>query len=469
MRFANLQQLIFLGFFVALGAWNQSDVTANEDFWNGDPAKAVEQAKKDKKDVLLLFTGSDWCPPCQKLELEVFADESFYDETEENFTFAKLDFLRNSPINPDTQKLNDDWAAKYGVDSFPTVVLIDANQKPYAFAGYEEGGVENFLGLIEESRLVRVRRDEKMAAAEKATGKERAKLLDEAISQMQREISEVYYEDIIEEIIKLDDDDELGLRTKWNEERDKEIRKAIITDVMLVARLESPARAISMIDEILDEIKFTTRQRLDIMQIKLGLVRELGKPESVDTLLDEMINMEGVEPSTRERLLVKKIYLMVGSKRKDAAVKLLEDSIAAGEKAGGSNAFLWACKGELLDAEKDYDGAVVAFDKAIPAAKSFPDLLVELVSGKADSLYAGGKVAEAMQALDNFADDTDIPADLRAEALLHKSMLMRESGKLRTARLVENRAIEIIESTKEKTELQSVVERLRKKFEQPKK
>lgn len=468
MRFANLRQLFFLCILIAFGLPNQNDVTAKEDFWNSDPIKAIDQAKKDKKDILLLFTGSDWCPPCQKLELEVFADESFYDETEENFTYAKFDFLKNSPITPATQKLNDDWAQKYGVDSFPTVVLIDSDQKPYAFAGYEEGGVENFLGLVEESRQVRVRRDEKMAAAKKATGKERAKLLDEAISQMQREISEVYYEDIIEEIIKIDEDDELGLRTKWNEERDKEIRKAIITDVMMVARLESPARAAEMIDEILEKIKFSTRQKLDIMQIKLGLVRELGKPEAVDALLDEMINLEGVEPSTRQRLLVKKIYLMVGSGRKPAATKLLEDSIAAGESAGDSNAFLWACKGELLDAEKDYNGAVAAFDKAIPAAKSFPDLLVELVSGKADSLYADGKVAEAMQALDNFADDTDVPADLRAEALLHKSMLMRESGKLRTARLVENRAIEIIESTKEKTELQSVVDRLRKKFEAPK-
>jgi ribosomal protein S7 len=44
-------------------------------------------------------------------------------------------------------------------------------------------------------------------------------------------------------------------------------------------------------------------------------------------------------------------------------------------------------------------------------------------------------------------------------------MLMRESGKQRTARLVENRAIEIIESTKERTEIQSVVERLRKKYD----
>jgi len=243
MRSAICHRLLLLCVFLVLSALNQFDVTAKEKFWKSDPLDALEQAKKEKKDVLLLFTGSDWCPPCQKLEQEVFLDESFFDETEDNYVYAKLDFLRNSPITPAAQKLNEQWAEKFGVDSFPTVVLIDSNQKPYAFAGYEEGGVETFLGLVEESRQVRVRRDEKMAAAEKATGKDRAKLLDEAMSQMPREISEVYYEDVIEEIIKIDEDDSLGLRTKWNEERDKEIRKAIITDVMMVARLESPQRA----------------------------------------------------------------------------------------------------------------------------------------------------------------------------------------------------------------------------------
>ena len=30
-----------------------------------DMEAAVEQAKEQDKDLLLLFTGSDWCPPCK--------------------------------------------------------------------------------------------------------------------------------------------------------------------------------------------------------------------------------------------------------------------------------------------------------------------------------------------------------------------------------------------------------------------
>ena len=440
-------------------------VTAEESQWSDNPTDSIAAAKKGKKDLLLLFTGSDWCPPCQKLEQEVFSDEDFFVEAEGDFVFVKFDFLRNSPLRDAVKKKNEEWAKKFGVDSFPTVVLVDPELRPYAFAGYEEGGSENFLGMLEESRQVRITRDEKMAAAEKAKGDARAKLLDEALASMPREISDVYYAEIIEEIVKLDEDDELGLRTKWNEAKDAELRKSILTDVMMVARLDSPKRATQMIDEILGEVKFTTKQRLEIMQIKLNLVRKMENPALVDKLLDEMIALEGLGDATIERLIVKKIYLMVGSKRRDKAMKMLDEAVAEGRTKGRAGVYLLACKGELLDSVEKYDEAVAAFDLAIAAAKNTPDILAEVVSGKADSLYAAGKEAESLRILDTFADDTDVPADLRAEALLHKSMLMRESGKQRTARLVENRAIEIIESTKERTEIQSVVERLRKKYD----
>ncbi len=439
-------------------------VVADENPWSDDPGSAIKTASKDKKDLLLLFTGSDWCPPCKKLEQEVFSDEDFYVEAEDDFVFVKFDFLKNSPLRNEVKKKNEDWATKYGVDSFPTIVLVDPNLKPYAFAGYEEGGAENFLGMLEESRQVRIKRDEKMAAAEKAEGVEKAKLLDEALSAMPREISDVYYNDVIAEIVKLDEEDELGLRSKWNGARDAEFRKAVLTDVMMIARLESPDRAVAMIDELLEEVKFTTWQKLAVMQVKLNLVRELGNPALTDELLEEMMALEGLGESTVERLMVKKVYLMVGSKRRDKAMTYLDKAIAESRTKGRSGAYLLTCKAELLDSVKKYGEAAKTFDMAITAAQSNPDLLAEAVSGKADSLYANGKEAEALQTLDTFADNTDFPADLRAEALLHKSMLMRESGKQRTARLVENRAVEIIESTKERTEIQDVVERLRKKY-----
>jgi hypothetical protein len=45
--------------------------------WLQDFEKAQVQAKAEKKDILILFNGSDWCPWCMRLTQEVFADTEF--------------------------------------------------------------------------------------------------------------------------------------------------------------------------------------------------------------------------------------------------------------------------------------------------------------------------------------------------------------------------------------------------------
>ena len=119
-------------------------------------------------------------------------------------------------------------------------------------------------------------------------------------------------------------------------------------------------------------------------------------------------------------------------------------------------------------ADKQYEKALRAFDEAIPAARSNPDVLADLVSGKAEAFYLLKRSADALSTLDNFAEDTNVPSDLRAEATLHKSMLMREMGKTRLARLSENRAIEIANTPKLRREFQNVVDRLRQKYQDAK-
>lgn len=432
--------------------------------WETDVEKGAQKALKEGKDVLLLFTGETWCPPCQKLKSEVLTADGFVGEISGDFVLIKLDFPQDSdPAEAKHPRYK--WADRFGVASYPTVVLTDATMKPFAITGYEAGGVENYLGMLSEHRRARQNRDEFLAKAEKAKGPEKAKLLDKAISEMDEIIVPIYYADVIEQIVELDSDDALGLRTKWNADADAEMRKVIMTDLMLIARIEKPDTAIKMIDEVMGELDFPVQQKLEILQIKLGIVKKMNDEGAVDALLDKMINLEGVEGATRERLMVKKIMLMVGSGRKSAAMDLLDSSLRAGLAKGERNLFFWTAKGDLLMAEKKYDAALEAFETAIPFADRSPDVLVELISGKADALYATDRQSEALQTLDNFADDTRVPADLRAEATLQKSMLMRLMGKTRLARLSENRAIEIADTPKLKGEIQKVVARLREKYE----
>lgn len=450
-----------LCFFLVVGSLSAANaIDDKKPGFTEDAQAAFEKAIKEDKELLILFTGSDWCPPCKKLEAEVLSEEDFLFEVTRHYVLLKLDFPKSIEQSPELVKQNQELADKFGVDSFPTIVLTDKNLKPFAFAGYETGGFQNYLGLLEEARQLRVRRDEALAQAKDKTGDERAKLLNQAISEMREEIIEVYYADIIAEIVELDADNHLGLREKWNAAADAEMRQIIMTDIAMVARLEKPSRAIEFIDEVLGMIEFKPAERLEVLQVKLNLVRKLNDNTKTDALLNEMIALEGVQGETKERLIVKKVYLMIGSGREAAAMQLLEDSIAT---EPGAN-FLNLAKGEALAAKGDFAGAIKAFDQAIKTSRGNPDLMIELVSGKADALFELKDEAAALQTLDNFSEDTGMPADLRAEALLHKSLIMRDMNRTRQARLAENRAVEVTESATEKAELQRIVERLRAKF-----
>ena len=72
------------------------DATPNDGFTT-DMKAAVEEATEQDKDILLLFTGSDWCPPCKKLESEVFSQQEFLDGVSDQFVLVMLCLLYTSP------------------------------------------------------------------------------------------------------------------------------------------------------------------------------------------------------------------------------------------------------------------------------------------------------------------------------------------------------------------------------------
>ena len=437
-----------------------SPVSADDPGFTEDAKEAIARAADQDKDIIFLFTGSDWCPPCKKLEEEVLSEKDFLFEVSKDFVLVKLDFPKITKQSEELVRQNKEYAAKFGVEGYPTLVLTDNQLKPYAFAGYEAGGFENYLALLENARVLRVERDENLKKAEGKKGDERAKFLDLAIGKMREEIVRVYYADIIAEIVEIDADNRLKLREKWNAGADAEMRKVVMTDLLMVARLEKPEAAIKFIDEVMEEIDFNDEEKLEIYQMKLNLVRQLKDDELTDQLLDEMIGLEAVQGETRQRLIVKKIYLMIGSGRREKALKALDKAI----EDGGGSIYLYLAKGELHDAKSEYKEAIAAYDGALGSARNRPDVMIELVSAKADALYELEDAKGALQILDDFADDTQMPTDLRAESLLHKAMIMRDMKRGRQARLAENRAIEITESAQERAEVQKIVDKLREKF-----
>jgi thiol-disulfide isomerase/thioredoxin len=117
--------------------------------WLTDLDAAKAQGVKENKPVLVDFTGSDWCPPCKALHKAVFESSEFA-EAAKGYVLVELDFPRNKPQTPELKAKNREWQQKYAVNSFPTVLLLDAR------SGDAFGRVGGFGGQTAKEYLAKL-------------------------------------------------------------------------------------------------------------------------------------------------------------------------------------------------------------------------------------------------------------------------------------------------------------------------
>lgn len=117
--------------------------------WSTDYEAAKTQAKAEGKRVLLEFHGSDWCPPCKKLNKEVLSTDEFRQLVEGKFILVDLDFPRKAANSQELRAKNGPVSDAYKVEGFPTVIILDANGKEL---GRTEGyaSKEDFLKFLRQ-------------------------------------------------------------------------------------------------------------------------------------------------------------------------------------------------------------------------------------------------------------------------------------------------------------------------------
>jgi len=116
--------------------------------WTTNLEKAIETAKVENKAVLVNFTGSDWCKWCFKLSDEVFSQDEFKEYADANLILVKVDFPQSIPQSDQTKAYNQSLAQKFGVQGFPTIIIINSQGKPVAKTGYQAGGPLNYINHI---------------------------------------------------------------------------------------------------------------------------------------------------------------------------------------------------------------------------------------------------------------------------------------------------------------------------------
>lgn len=98
--------------------------------WMPTYKKALKKAKKEKKPILIYFTGSDWCGPCKILDAQLFHTEKFKSLSDKNFILLEVDIPRRRDlIAPNKMKENLKLQKKYKVKAFPTLLFVNHRGK----------------------------------------------------------------------------------------------------------------------------------------------------------------------------------------------------------------------------------------------------------------------------------------------------------------------------------------------------
>jgi protein disulfide-isomerase len=116
--------------------------------WLTDYDAALRQARDEGKAVLIDFTGSDWCGWCIKLKAEVFNKPEFAAFANANLVLLEVDFPRRKAMSGAQRTANQKLSARYGVDSFPTIFIVNSEGRTLAQMGYQAGGPVNYVNTI---------------------------------------------------------------------------------------------------------------------------------------------------------------------------------------------------------------------------------------------------------------------------------------------------------------------------------
>ncbi|MDX1944915.1 MAG: trypsin-like peptidase domain-containing protein [Pirellulaceae bacterium] len=142
------------------------------DAWEQDFEAAKKIAATQKKDILILFDGSDWCGYSIRMTETIFAKQDFLARAGENFVLVFIDFPRSPAAKAKVRDgaRNHQMMERFGIEGYPTIVLADEAGRPYAYDGYQKGDVASFVARMKQWREVRAERDRLFAAVGSAQG-----------------------------------------------------------------------------------------------------------------------------------------------------------------------------------------------------------------------------------------------------------------------------------------------------------
>lgn len=136
-------KILIMSFFMMTIGYSQE--------WKTNFEEAKKEAIEQHKPILLVFSGSDWCAPCIKLDKMIWQSEEFKQYAEANLILERVDFPRKkqNQLEAELKKQNEELAELYNKDGiFPLVVVLDSAGKVLGKTSYKNVSPNEYIEIL---------------------------------------------------------------------------------------------------------------------------------------------------------------------------------------------------------------------------------------------------------------------------------------------------------------------------------
>lgn len=119
---------------------------------NNSPDQAFSAALENGKPVLLYFSGSDWCLPCQRFNKTIISDSSFKKYAYGNLVVIEADFPQKSTLTKQQVLWNEKLAEEFDPNGiFPYLLLVHADKTIISSLEYLHYDPQQFIEEINKA------------------------------------------------------------------------------------------------------------------------------------------------------------------------------------------------------------------------------------------------------------------------------------------------------------------------------
>ncbi len=124
--------------------------------WLNDMELTIKKAQTENKNILLYFSGSDWCKPCIQLKTYVLQSEEFKQYADEHYILIQADFprLKKNRLSKEQVLHNEQLAEKFNpMGEFPLIVVLDKSGALKYKIHYNQETSKEFVERLERLEI----------------------------------------------------------------------------------------------------------------------------------------------------------------------------------------------------------------------------------------------------------------------------------------------------------------------------